>query len=97
MDFSASWCITCQVNDKVALSTDAVKTALKTTGTTYMIADSTNYNAEINQAMAGFGATGLPLYVVYPADGRPPVVLPQVLTKAIVVNALQAAAHKGAA
>ena len=97
VDFSASWCITCQVNDKVALSTDAVKTALKTTGTTYMIADSTNYNAEINQAMAGFGATGLPLYVVYPADGRPPVVLPQVLTKAIVVNALQAAAHKGAA
>ncbi len=97
VDFSASWCITCQVNEKVALSTDAVKTALRTTGTTYMIADSTNYNAEINQAMAGFGATGLPLYVVYPADGRPPVVLPQVLTKDIVVNALQSAARKGAA
>ena len=97
VDFSASWCITCQVNDKVALSTDAVKTALRQTGTTYMIADSTNYNAEINQAMAGFGASGLPLYVVYPADGRPPVVLPQVLTKEIVVNALQAAARKGAA
>ena len=97
LDFSASWCITCQVNEKVALSTDAVKTALQTTGTTYMIADSTNYNAEINQAMAGFGASGLPLYVVYPADGRPPVVLPQVLTKAIVIGALQAAARKGAA
>ncbi len=97
VDFSASWCITCQVNEKVALSTDAVKTALRTTGTTYMIADSTNYSAEINQAMAGFGATGLPLYVVYPADGRPPVVLPQVLTKDIVVNALTSAARKGAA
>jgi thiol:disulfide interchange protein DsbD len=81
----------------VALSTDAVKTALRTTGTTFMVADSTNYNAEINRAMAGFGASGLPLYVVYPADGRPPVVLPQVLTKQIVVNALQAAAHKGVA
>ncbi len=96
VDFSASWCITCQVNEKVALSTDAVKTALRTTGTTYMIADSTNYNAEINRAMAGFGASGLPLYVVYPADGRPPVILPQVLTRQMVVTALQSAAHKGA-
>ncbi len=97
VDFSASWCITCQVNEKVALSTDAVKTALRTTGTTFMIADSTNYNAQINEAMAGFGASGLPLYVVYPADGRPPVVLPQVLTKDIVVDALTKAAHKGVA
>ncbi len=95
LDFSASWCITCQVNEKVALSTDAVKTALRTTGTTFMVADSTNYNAQINEAMAGFGASGLPLYVVYPADGRPPVVLPQVLTTEIVVDALTKAAHKG--
>jgi len=95
VDFSASWCITCQVNDKAVLSTDTIKAALKRTGTTYMIADSTNYNADITRAMADFGRDGLPLYVLYPADGRPPVILPQVLTKDGVVKALDAAAHKG--
>ena len=95
VNFSASWCITCQVNDKAVLSTDDIKKAFAKTGTVYMIADSTNYNADIQTAMAGFGRSGLPLYVVYSADGRPPVILPQVLTKQDVVTALEAAAHKG--
>ena len=56
-----------------------------------MVADSTNFDARIEQALAAFGREGLPLYVVYPADGRAPVVLPQILTPAIVTDALDAA------
>ena len=96
VNFTASWCITCQVNDKTSLSTAAVKSALARTGTLYMVADSTKFNADIDDAMSQFGQGGLPLYVVYPADGGKPQVLPQVLTPAIVVNALAQAAGKKA-
>ncbi|ELW1646033.1 thioredoxin family protein [Enterobacter oligotrophicus] len=96
VNFTASWCITCQVNDKTSLSTEAVKQALSRTGTVYMVADSTKFNADIDDAMNTFGQGGLPLYVVYPADGSAPKVLPQVLTPSIVVNALNQAADKKA-
>ncbi|WP_286932191.1 protein-disulfide reductase DsbD family protein [Leclercia sp. UBA5958] len=96
VNFTASWCITCQVNDRTSLSTAAVKQALSRTGTIYMVADSTKFNADIDDAMTAFGQGGLPLYVVYPADGSEPKVLPQVLTPSIVVNALDRAAGKKA-
>jgi thiol:disulfide interchange protein DsbD len=94
VNFTASWCITCQVNDKAALSTAPVKQALSRTGTTYLVADSTKYNARIDQALAAFGRDGLPLYVVYPAGGGAPVILPQLLSPSIVVAALDAAGRK---
>lgn len=94
VNFTASWCITCQVNDRTSLSTQAVKEAMARTGAVYMVADSTKFNADIDDAMNTFGQGGLPLYVVYPADGSTPKVLPQVLTPSIVVNALNQAADK---
>jgi len=96
VDFTASWCITCQVNERTSLSTAAVKQALASTGTVYMVADSTKFNADIDDAMTAFGQGGLPLYVVYPADGSAPKVLPQVLTPAIVIDALNQASAKKA-
>lgn len=96
VNFTASWCITCQVNDRTSLSTQAVKQAIARTGTVYMVADSTSFNADIDDAMNRFGQGGLPLYVVYPADGSAPKVLPQVLTPSIVVNALDQASGKKA-
>lgn len=96
VNFTASWCITCQVNDRTSLSTQAVKAAMARTGAVYMVADSTKFNADIDDAMNTFGQGGLPLYVVYPADGSAPKVLPQVLTPSIVVNALNQAADKKA-
>ncbi|MBB1202859.1 cytochrome C biogenesis protein [Enterobacteriaceae bacterium 89] len=96
VNFTASWCITCQVNDKTSLSTQAVKDALARTGTLYMVADSTKFNADVDDALSQFGQGGLPLYVVYPADGGAPTILPQVLTPDIVVNALDKAAGKKA-
>lgn len=96
VDFTASWCITCQVNERTSLSTAAVKQALASTNTIYMVADSTKFNADIDDAMTAFGQGGLPLYVVYPADGSTPKVLPQVLTPKIVVDALNQATGKKA-
>jgi thiol:disulfide interchange protein DsbD len=96
VNFTASWCITCQVNDKVALSTQRVTDALAQTGTTYLIADSTNFDPAIQTALAQFGREGLPLYVVYPAAGGAPRILPQILTPSIVANALEAARKKAA-
>ncbi len=95
VNFTASWCITCQVNERSSLSTPAVKAAMARTGTIYMVADSTKYNPDVEQALSDFGRGGLPLYVVYPADGSKPVVLPQVLTPRIVVSALARAAASG--
>ncbi|ADP11433.1 putative cytochrome C biogenesis protein [Erwinia sp. Ejp617] len=95
VNFTASWCITCQVNDRSSLSTPAVKAAMARTGTIYMVADSTKYNPDVEQALSDFGRGGLPLYVVYPADGGKPVVLPQVLTPRIVISALEHAAAGG--
>ncbi|ANR80397.1 cytochrome C biogenesis protein [Kosakonia sacchari] len=94
VNFTASWCITCQVNEKTSLSTQAVKAALAKTGTLYMVADSTKFTADIDDALNELGQGSLPLYVVYPADGGAPKILPQVLTPSIVVNALTQASGK---
>ncbi len=64
-------------------SPPAVKEALAKTGTLYMIADSTTFNADIDDALNELGQGSLPLYVVYPADGSAPKILPQVLTPSI--------------
>ncbi|WKX26424.1 protein-disulfide reductase DsbD family protein [Tatumella ptyseos] len=93
VDFTASWCITCQVNQRTTLSTAAVKQAISATGTHFMVADSTKFNPDVEDALAEFGQGGLPMYLVYPADGGKPVVLPQVLTPQIVTQALQKAAN----
>jgi len=95
VNFTASWCITCQVNDRTSLSTQAVKAAMARTSTIYMVADSTKYNPDVEQALSDFGRGGLPLYVVYPANGGKPVVLPQVLTPRIVISALDQAMENG--
>ncbi|MDZ7323077.1 thioredoxin family protein [Kosakonia sacchari] len=94
VNFTASWCITCQVNEKTSLSTQAVKEALAKTNTLYMVADSTKFNADIDDALNELDQGSLPLYVVYPADGSAPHILPQVLTPSIVVNALTQASGK---
>ena len=94
VDFSAEWCLTCKVNEKAVLSTSAFKAAIARTGTTYMVADSTNYDPRIEQAMMALGRSGLPLYLVYPAKGGDPVVLPQVLDTATVLTAMEAASGK---
>ncbi|MEE4295570.1 MAG: protein-disulfide reductase DsbD domain-containing protein [Wenzhouxiangella sp.] len=89
VNMTADWCVTCLVNERVALNTDAVRTALLEHDVVYLKGDWTRRDPAITQYLAEFRRNGVPLYVVYPRSGGPPQVLPQVLTPAIVVGALE--------
>ena len=93
VNFTAAWCVTCQVNEKVALSTRGVAEALARTGGVYLKGDWTNRDAVIAGVLAEHGRAGVPLYLVYGVGGREAVVLPQLLTEGEVVEALEAAAR----
>lgn len=95
VNFTAAWCVSCQVNDKVALSTTEVADALKATGGVYLKADWTNRNAEIAAALAEHGRAGVPLYLVYGPGAEKPQILPQLLTPGMVAEALKKAAKQG--
>lgn len=90
LNFTASWCISCLVNEKVALSTHDVKAAFKAADITYLKGDWTKRDAEITAMLTQFGRSGVPLYVFYPAGkSSKPVELPQVLTPDIVINSIK--------
>lgn len=91
VDFTAAWCVTCQVNEKVALSGAKVADAFKAQNAVYLKADWTNRDPVIAKALADFGRVGVPLYVVYPKTGGAPVILPQLLTEGLVIEAIEKA------
>ena len=91
VDFTAAWCVTCQVNEKVALSGSKVAETFKAQNAVYLKADWTNRDPLIAQALAEFNRVGVPLYVVYPKNGGPPVILPQLLTEGLVIEAIEKA------
>jgi thiol:disulfide interchange protein DsbD len=91
VDFTAAWCVTCQVNEKVALSGGKVAEAFKVKNAVYLKADWTNRDPVIAKALADFGRVGVPLYVVYPKNGGEPVILPQLLTEGMVIEAIEKA------
>jgi thiol:disulfide interchange protein DsbD len=92
VNFTAAWCVTCQVNERVTFASGEVARAFERSGAVYLIADWTNRDAAIAKALADQGRIGVPLYLVYGADGGPPKVLPQLLTPALVAAALDRAA-----
>lgn len=87
LNLTAAWCVTCLVNERVALRTDTVQAAFERHQVTYLEGDWTDRDPEITRLLEAFGRAGVPLYVIYPPRGEPRV-LPQVLTPAIVVGAL---------
>lgn len=90
LNFTAAWCISCQVNEKVALSQPEVVEAFEQQGITYLKGDWTNNDAEITRILSKFGRSGVPLYVFYPAGhAGKPVELPQILTPASVLSHIQ--------
>jgi thiol:disulfide interchange protein DsbD len=94
IDMTADWCITCKVNERAVLDTDAFRELLKQTGTVYMVGDWTNQDDAISAFLDQYHAPGVPLYVVYPADGGPGRKLPQILSMPLMRDALEAAAKK---
>jgi thiol:disulfide interchange protein DsbD len=92
LDFTAAWCVTCQVNERVALSTPQVADVFRKTGVVYMVGDWTNRDAAIAQFLTANGRAGVPLYLLYGKGGAAPVTLPQILTPGIVVDAVNKAA-----
>jgi thiol:disulfide interchange protein DsbD len=92
VDVTADWCITCIANERAVLKNAKVSAAFKENGVAYMVADWTHYNPEIGQYLQKYGRNGIPFYIVYPADQRQdPIILPQILTTSVVLEALASA------
>ena len=90
VNMTAAWCITCLANEKAALATQDVQEFFNANHITYMKGDWTNYDPAITDYLGSFGRSGVPIYVFYPADAtKQPVVLPQLLTPAVVIEAIQ--------
>lgn len=87
VDFTAAWCVTCQANKVAALRTNDVARRMDELGYVRLTADWTNQNPDITKILAQFGRSGVPLYLIYRPDGRIDV-LPELLTKGIVLDAL---------
>ena len=94
VNMSAAWCISCLVNERVALSSDAVAKAMAGADVLYLKGDWTNRDPAITDYLAGFGRSGVPIYVVYPVNGKPRL-LPQLLTEQIVLDALSTLVPSG--
>jgi thiol:disulfide interchange protein DsbD len=89
LDFTASWCLTCQFNERTAINVPAVRKILNEKGITAMKGDWTNSDPAITAALKSFGRVGVPLAVYYPpGKGSEPVVLPELLTENIVLEAI---------
>jgi thiol:disulfide interchange protein DsbD len=91
IDFTASWCLSCQVNERLILDRSDVQQHLHDSGAVLLRADWTNQDPAITEELASLGRSGVPTYVLYPPDpSAPPHVLPEVLTPGVVLDALNA-------
>ena len=88
VDFTATWCLICQVNKKVALRTEATSQLFAERGIVALEADWTRYDPQITDALERFGRSGVPLYLLYTPDGEVSV-LPQSLTPGLVKKAVE--------
>lgn len=90
VNMTADWCLSCLVNERIALSTEAVQAALKDRGVVYLKGDWTRADPEITRYLRAFGRDGVPFYALYPAGSGAPKVLPPVLTETAMLDAIAA-------
>jgi thiol:disulfide interchange protein DsbD len=93
VDFTASWCLSCQVNERVALSKPEVQKAFADANVVLMRADWTRYDDNITRALNSFGRSGVPTYALYFPGETQPRLLPEVLTPGIVTDAIAQLPH----
>jgi thiol:disulfide interchange protein len=87
VDFTADWCLSCQVNERIVLDRPDVQQRLRDSGLVLVRADWTRHDDRIAQAVNGLGRSGIPTYVIY-MPGAPARILPEVLTPGILFDAL---------
>ena len=92
INMTAAWCITCLANEKVVLSSEAIKTAVGDLGFTALKGDWTNQDPQITELLARYGRSSVPLYLLYPAGRGEPLILPQILTRDGLLTAMRGAA-----
>jgi len=89
VDVTADWCITCIANEQAVLFTEEMTAEFQTSGVIYMVANWTDYDEDIGEFVRSHRRNGIPLYVMYPATGKgDPFILPQLLTTAMMREAL---------
>jgi thiol:disulfide interchange protein DsbD len=88
VDFTASWCLSCQVNERIALSQPEVMRAFGERNVALFRADWTREDPAITQALTALGRSGVPVYALYSPGENNPQLLPQVLTSGIVLDAI---------
>ena len=89
INFTAAWCITCQANEKAALSRSRVKEYLNQEDITYIKADWTNRDDDIARGLAKYERSGIPLYIFWKPGMKNSKILPAVLTEDLLLQALQ--------
>jgi thiol:disulfide interchange protein/DsbC/DsbD-like thiol-disulfide interchange protein len=89
LDFTAEWCITCQVNERVVFSSPEVREMIVNKNVTLMRGDWTSKNPAITSALRRFGRAGVPLNVLITSATSEPVILPNILTPGVVLDGLR--------
>jgi thiol:disulfide interchange protein len=88
INLTADWCITCLVNERVALSSEKVTQLINDQGIVYLKGDWTNNDPQITALLNQFQRSGVPLYLVYPRGSGPTQILPQILSESMIIEAL---------
>ncbi len=89
IDFTAAWCLTCQVNDRLVFEQDAVAKTFREYDIVALKADWTKYDPEITQALAAYGKNSIPLYVLYVPGKTQPIILPEIITPGLVIETIR--------
>jgi thiol:disulfide interchange protein DsbD len=89
IDFTAAWCLTCQVNERVTLSNPDVQAAFRSKNIAFLVADWTRRDPAITSALQKYGREGVPTYVILrPTPNSKPQLLPEIITPSIVLKSL---------
>lgn len=89
VDFTAAWCLTCKVNERVALERADTGAVFKDAGIVALKADWTSRDPEITQALARYGRNSIPFYLLYTGKSALPIILPEIITPQLIAQAVQ--------
>ncbi len=89
VDFTASWCVTCQINKRLVLTTESGNAAFQAQSVVKLRADWTKRDSEITNALSRLGRNSVPVYALYRKGSAQPVLLPEILTLDILKSALE--------